>query len=388
MSEANSIQYKAYLGEVYRQMVTSIQRHRGIDTATLTKLANKLSVRTAEQALQYGLIDGLLYDDQVRDTIKNQLGLSKNDGINFMSASKYIEATKQTGSGDRIAVVYADGNIVDGKGEDTEIGSETYRKLLASIRTDEKVKAVVLRVNSPGGSAIASEMIWRELELLKKEKTLVVSMGNYAASGGYYIACMADSIFALPNTLTGSIGVFTLLFDAQKLFNDKLGLNFDGVRTNTYADFGNFTRPMSDFERQVAQRDVDEIYGTFKARVMKGRNMKDAYVDSIAQGRVWSGKDATEIGLVDRIGTMDDAIACAARMAKLDKYAIREYPKRQTLIDKILNPQDDNDAETGSVKALSKQLTPQHAAWLKEYHTLTRMVNIPQARLPFLIQMP
>ncbi len=386
MSDANRIQYKAYLDEVYRQMVGSVSKHRGIDSATLTHLANTLGVRTSEQALRNGFIDGVLYDDQVKDTIRGLIGISKKDAISFMPVSNYVEAIKGFGSGDRVAIVYANGNIVDGKGEDDNIGSDSFRKLLEGIRKDEKVKAVVLRVNSPGGSAIASEKIWRELQLLKKDKPLVVSMGNYAASGGYYISCGADSIFAMPNTLTGSIGVFTLLFDAQKLFNDKLGINFDGVSTNTYADFGNITRPMSDFEKLVAQRDVDTVYGIFKDRVMAGRKLKGAFVDSIAQGRVWSGTDGVAIGLVDRIGTMNDAVACAARMAKLKKYDTREYPKRQTIFDKILSPKD--DAETKTVKVLSKQLTPRHAAWLQEYHSLTRIANIPQARLPFVIQLP
>jgi protease-4 len=197
---------------------------------------------------------------------------------------------------------------------------------------------------------------------------------------------VADSIFALPNTLTGSIGVFTLLFDAQKLFNDKLGINFDGVSTGTYADFGNIARPMSAFERQVAQRDVDSIYSTFKGRVMSGRKLNGPFVDSIAQGRVWSGTDALSIGLVDRIGSLKDAVACAARMAKLKKFSTREYPKRQTIFDKILSPEE--DTETKTMNLVSKQLSPKHAAWLKEYHSITRIANVPQARLPFVIQLP
>lgn len=386
MSDANRAQYQAIIDEAYRQMVVSIGKHRGIDSAALTGLANSLAVRTAEQALQHGLIDGVKYDDEVKDTLKALIGLSKKEDINFMPALKYIEATRSSGTGDRIAIVYADGNIVDGKGEDGEIGGDSFRKMLAGIRSDDKVKAVVLRVNSPGGSAIASEMIWRELSLLRKEKPLVVSMGNYAASGGYYISCVADSIFAQPNTLTGSIGVFSLLFDAKQLFNDKLGITFDLVATNTYSDFGNLARPMTEFEKQVAQRDVDSIYATFKQRVMQGRGLDAGVVDSIAQGRVWSGTHGLAIGLVDHIGGLHDALACAARMAKLKTFATREYPRHRTILDKILSPQDKEDSK--SISLLEKGLPPRQAAWVKGYRSFAQMANVPQARLPFIVQFP
>jgi protease IV len=215
---------------------------------------------------------------------------------------------------------------------------------------------------------------------------LVVSMGDYAASGGYYMACNADSIFAQPNTLTGSIGVFTIMIDAQKMLNNKLGLTFDGVSTNTYSDFGNMARPMSDFEKQVAQNDVDSIYSTFKRRVMAGRNLSGPRVDSIAQGRVWSGKDALKIGLVDKLGGLQDAITCAARMAKADKYNIRNYPQRPSLLEQIMG--DKEDPNTTEIKMFSKQLTPQHKALLREYQVVQQLANRPQMRLPFVFQLP
>ncbi len=385
MSDANKVQYNAFMQSIYSNSIRSISYHRKLDSAMLASWANTLAVRTAEQAFAKGMIDGVFYEDQVRDTLRKLVGLKMGAEIPFMKIGEYSTATRKVGSGDRIAVVFADGNIVGGSDID-QIASDDYRALLSKLRNDDKVKAVVLRVNSPGGSAIASEIIWRELELIKAKKPLVVSMGDYAASGGYYMACNADSIFAQPNTLTGSIGVFTIMIDAQKMLNNKLGLTFDGVITNTYSDFGNMARPMSDFEKQVAQNDVDSIYRTFKSRVMAGRNLSGPKVDSIAQGRVWSGKDAIRIGLVDRMGGLQDAIACAARMAKTDKYNIRNYPQRPSLLEQILG--DKEDPITTEIQMFSNQLTPQHKAVLREYQMVQQLANRPQARLPFVFQLP
>jgi protease-4 len=386
MSEPNKLQYRALMEDVYSSIALSVKKHRGVDTATLSALANGLMVRTAEQALEHGMINGLLYEDGVRDTLRAIAGLKADEDIPFMKISDYHKATKKFTSGDRIAIVYVEGSIVDGKGEDTDIGSDKYRNILSDLRKDSKVKAVVLRVNSPGGSAIASEVIWRELELIRKEKPVVVSMGDYAASGGYYISCGADSIFAQPNTLTGSIGVFTIMVDAQKMFNDKLGINFDGVGTHAYADYGNIARPMTNLERQVAQRDVDSVYAMFKKRVGTARKLNPAKVDSLAQGRVWSGTDALAVGLVDKLGSLQDAISCAARMAKLDDYGLREFPRRFSLLEKLMGKSEEPGVQ--SMRIVEKQLLPQHAAWLREYKSLSSMANVPQARLPFVIQMP
>jgi protease-4 len=386
MSDANRVQYQAYLNQVNTSLLASIGSHRKLDSTQLISMANNLEVGSSEEAFSKGMIDGVLYEDQVRDTIRRLIGIKEKQDIGFMKMDAYIKAIKKAETGDRIAVIYADGAIVGGTGAEGEIGSDTYRSLIARLRNDSKVKAVVLRINSPGGSAIASEVIWRELELLKKEKPLVVSMGDYAASGGYYIACNADSVFALPNTLTGSIGVFSVLWDAQKMFNDKLGINFDGVGTNTYSDFGSLSRPMSAFERQVAQRSVDTVYSLFKNRVMAGRKLAGSKVDSIAQGRVWSGNDALAIGLVDRLGGMQDAINCAAGMAKLEKFKTTAYPQKKSFFERLFGEKE--DPNTTNLNLLSKQLSPQHAAWLKEYKTLEKLANFPQARLPFLIQLP
>ena len=386
MSEPNRLQYRALIEDIYNSLAQSIQQHRGVDSAKLNEVANNMQVQTAEQALEKGLIDEMLYEDGVRERLKTIAGQKKVADISFMKLADYYEATRKYKSGNRIAVVYADGSIVDGKGEEKDIASDKYRNILEELRADDKVKAVVLRVNSPGGSAIASEVIWRELELMKKEKPVVVSMGNYAASGGYYISCGADSIFAQPNTLTGSIGVFTIMMDAGKMFNDKLGINFDGVGTHQYADYGNIARPLSPLEKQVTQQSIDSIYSTFKSRVASGRKLSPATVDSLAQGRVWSGTDALANKLVDQLGGLKEAVACAARMAKLDDYTLREFPKHTNLFERLLGKSD--EPEASSMRVIEKQLLPQHAGWLREYRSLSSMVNIPQARLPFVLQYP
>ncbi len=385
MSDANRLQYQVFLNGIYSQFIQSVAAHRNLDSSNIVQKANELAINTPEQALQAGLIDGVLYEDQVRDSLCTLIGLKKGEEIPFMEIGQYREATRKVGTGDRIAIVYADGVIVDGKGESGEVAADAFRALLSKLREDKKIKAVVLRINSPGGSAIASELIWRELSLIKKEKPLVVSMGEYAASGGYYIAAMADSIFAMPNTLTGSIGVFSVYFNAKQLLNQKLGLTFDGVSTTTYADFGSATRPMSGFEKQVAQRGVDTTYALFKLRVAEGRKLSPAKVDSIAQGRVWTGTDALQIGLIDKVGSLEDAIACAARMANAQKFTIRSYPEVKSFFDRLM---DNTDPNTTEMKLLEKHLGKAPAGWVKELKQLSGMANQTQMRLPFLIQIP
>ncbi len=386
MSDANRLQYNEFLNSIYAHNLRSVSSHRKLDSASLAGLANSLAISTTEQAVAAGMLDGALYEDQVRDTLRKLAGIKQADELRLVKITDYIEATKETGTGDRIAIVHADGNIIGGSSEDgNDIASDDFRALLARLRKDERVKAVVMRINSPGGSAIASEMIWREMGLLKKDKPLVVSMGNYAASGGYYLACAADSIFAQPNTLTGSIGVFSLMLDLKNMLNNKLGITFDGVTTNTYSDYGNLARPMTEFERKVTQNSVDTIYEVFKSRVVAGRKLSGAKVDSIAQGRIWSGADALKIGLVDRLGGLQDAIDCAAKMAKLKKYSTRTYPERPTLMEQILGGKE--DPNTAKIILPGGQFSPEQAALVKEYQLLQNLANQPQARLPFVLQL-
>jgi len=381
MTEANRIQTSAYLGQLYGNYLTNIGKSRKLDTATLHRYANEGLIQNPQDALSYKLVDALKYDDQVMEALRSRIGLDKDADINFVSLTKYESAAdyKSTSGDNKIAVLYAQGNIVGGDGsDDVTISSEQYIKEIRKLRLDKSIKAIVFRVNSPGGSALASETIWRELVLAKKAKPVIVSMGDYAASGGYYISCMADSIFAEPNTLTGSIGVFGVMMNLQSFFKNKLGVTFDGVKTGQYADLGSATRPMTDIERKFVQEGVDSIYATFKSRVVAGRRLSQSVVDSIAQGRVWSGVQAKSLGLVDRLGGINDAIASAAKMAKISSYRLREYPEVKQPLEKLLKSIGGETSESMVKKELGANYTI-----YQQLKRLQLMNGEVQARLPF-----
>jgi protease-4 len=367
------------LSNLYGYFLTQSAEARHMDTATLHSLANTGAIQTPQDAVQHKLIDGVKYDDEVRDEIKQHLKLGKNDKINFIGIGKYADAAdyQQSGS-NRIALIYAEGDIVDGPGSNDNIGGENFRKIIRKARMDKGIKAIVLRINSGGGSALASENIWRELELAKKDKPVVVSFGDVAASGVYYIASGADSIFSNPNTITGSIGVFSLVPDAEGFFNNKLGITFDGVKTATYADAGAIYRPLSEAEKRFMQNSVDRIYMQFKQRVAQGRKKEVAYIDSIAQGRVWSGQDDIKIGLVDKLGSLQHAIDCAARMAKVSDYRLREYPETESWINRLLNQPSGDPA--GKIK---EQIGAEQYQLFQQVVRLKQMCNSVQARMPF-----
>jgi protease-4 len=261
------------------------------------------------------------------------------------------------------------------------IASDDYRAVLQRIRNDESIDAVVLRVNSPGGSALASDIIWREIELLKKEKPVVVSMGNYAASGGYYISCNADSIFADENTITGSIGVFSVVPNLSGFLKNKVGVTFDRVNTSTYADAPSTTRTLNATEQRFMQAGVDSIYFAFKSRVAKGRKKSVAYIDSIAQGRVWTGSDAVKVGLVDKIGTLNDAIATAAKMAKINSYSLRTFPASKSFIEDFIEGYEDKV----KTKAIQQEIGVDQWNVLKQFKSIKQMVGQPQTRMPIFV---
>jgi protease IV len=379
MTPENKEQTIEWLGDLYRHFLLRVSQSRRIDTATLHGLANTGAIQTPQDAVTHKLIDGLRYDDQVKDEIKKNLKLGKYDKINYITINKYAEAADFHQSGkERIALIYAEGNIIDGKGDKENIGSDDYVKLIRKVRLDKSIKAVVFRINSGGGSALASDNIWRELALTKKDKPLVVSFGDVAASGGYYIASPADSIFASPNTITGSIGVFGIIPNMQGFFNDKLGVTFDGVKTATFADAGAVYRPLTDQEKRFVQASVDRIYAQFKQRVADGRKRDTAYIDSIAQGRVWSGEDALRLGLVDRLGGLQEAVETAARMAKVKEYRLREYPERKSFLNELLGRES-----TAPVARIKEQLGEDNYRIYQEMLQVKQMVGVPQARLPF-----
>lgn len=385
MTDANKVQTLVFLNDMYGRFLQAAADGRKMDTAILRKLAVTGVVQSAHDAVKYQLIDGVKYDDEVKTALSNKLKLD-NERINFVSFADYAKAVSYNpySGTDKIALVYADGDIVDGKSEDDRvIASDRFRTLLRKIRLDDGIKAVVFRVNSPGGSALASDVIWREITLIKKKKPVIVSMGDYAASGGYYIACAADSVFANPSTLTGSIGVFGIIPNMQAFLKNKLGITGDGVKTAPYADMGSIDRPLTEMEKRFVQNSIDSIYHTFKTRVAGGRKLSVEYVDSIAQGRVWTGAAATKIGLVDRNGTLQDAIASAAKMAKTSSYQIRTYPDKINVFDQIFKSFQQNT----KAKAIREEIGEDQYKLLKEWKKVQEMVGVTQARLPYNIQL-
>ncbi len=330
MSDKNREQVTAYLGGLYETFLQGISKSRSISTTTLHQLADDYKIQQPNDALQYKLVDGLKYKDEILDVLKGLSNKKKNNNLTTLTINEYaknVANEKGKSSKNKIAVIYANGDIMGGEGSDTQIGSERISRAIRKARTDSTVKAIVLRVNSPGGSALASDVIWREIVLSKKVKPVIASFGDVAASGGYYIGCAADSIFVQPNTITGSIGVFGVIPNFQKLYNEKLGITFDGVKTGKYADIMSTDRPLTAGERLIIQTDVNRVYDGFITRVANGRKKSKTYIDSIAGGRVWVGSDAVRIGLADRTGNFDDAIAAAAKKAKLEDYKVVEFPE-------------------------------------------------------------
>ncbi len=386
MSDANRLQVTSYVGSLYDHFLTGISISRNINKDTLFNYANQLRVQEPEDALKYKMVDGLKYKDEVLAELKQRTGISDKDDVKGVDLADYTStaATKTDDkeekgpSGERIAVIYASGEIASGDGNDNTIGSETISKAIRKVRLDKKIKAVVLRVNSPGGSALASDVIWREVVLTKKVKPIIVSMGDVAASGGYYIACAADSIVAEPNTITGSIGIFSIIPNMQKLFNDKLGITFDGVKTGKYADILDMSRPLTTDEKAVLQHQVNKGYDTFTKAVADGRHKTQAYIDSIGQGRVWTGSQALKIGLVDKLGNIDDAVKVAAKMAKLKDYKLVSYPEQKGLLGNL------GLGVSAKIKqSMLQSELGENYLYYKQIKAVKNMVRIPQARMEY-----
>ena len=329
LSTENREQILTYVGSIWSHVLNNISADRGIPVEKLNSIADNLTGYVAQGALESGLVDGLLYHDQLIDTLKVRSGLTPDDKIALVPMHKYTkvpESKKTPYQKNKISVVYASGSIVNGKGNENNIGGDSFRDVIRKERKDSTVKAIVLRVNSRGGSAIASDMIWRELELAAKDKPVVISMGNYAASGGYFIAAPGTKVMASPTTITGSIGVFGLIPNAGKLMEQKLGVTYETVETNANSDFPSVYRSMNAVDKEAMQRTIEATYSDFVNKVSAGRKMTFNEVDSIAQGRVWSGSDALRIGLVDGFGGLTDAVAEAGRLAGLEAWSLRELP--------------------------------------------------------------
>ena len=380
MSEANREQMDKLLGTVWGQILASISQSRNISVEQLNQIADNLDVLfNAQKALEYGLVDNLYFKDQVLDELKGLTGSNKS--INAVGNANYAKSYKDKNvSKNEVAIIYASGQIFDGKGnEEQAIYSENLSKTIRKAREDKNVKAIVLRVNSPGGSALASAIIGRELDLTKEVKPVIVSMGNYAASGGYWISAKADYIFADPITLTGSIGVFGTFPNAQGFLNDKIGLTFDVAKTNENADFPNFTQPLTEFQYNKLQEMVGKTYNDFTQRVAEGRGLRQTFVDSIGQGRVWAGADAIGLGLVDKLGDMEDAIAYAVEKANLgNDYKVTEWPKQKDFFTRLMESMN----KTDELDAAMKQKLGVYYNYYKGLENLNNNTGI-QARMPF-----
>lgn len=382
MTEANKVQTTVWLNDLYDDLISTTSLSRRINADTLKSYANNYEITNTEKALDVHLIDGLKYDDEVKSEIRKKLGIADGKKINFISLPQYkkVADLKISFSSDKIAVVVAEGEIVYGKGNSDQVSSDEYLTLLRKLRNDKSIKGIVLRINSPGGSSLASEIIWREIELIKNQgKPVVVSMGDVAASGGYYISCNANTIFADSNTITGSIGVFSIIPDISSFMKNKLGVTFDRVKTGEFADGPSLTRPMNDFEKNIMQSQVERVYTDFKNRVASGRNKSIEYVDSIAQGRVWTGSRAKQLGLVDQLGGLQEAIAEAVKLAKVKEYRIKKYPESKSFIDQILNQYPTDLTET----SLKKELGMELYSMMKRIQQLKADKGEIQTRIPF-----
>jgi protease-4 len=381
MSPENRRQLSELVNRSWSKIVEGISASRGISTGRLNLIADSLKAEIPEYALKNRLVDQLAYRDEFLQDLRQKLGLGNNKTINLITLEKYSYVPDPhlvfSGKDGRIAVIYATGDISGGNGDDQSIGSERLSKALRKAREDNRVKAVVFRINSPGGSALASDVIWREVMLTTKEKPVVASFGDVAASGGYYIACPSTKILADPMTITGSIGVFGVVPNLKGLFNNKLGITFDEAKTNANSDYISISKPMSPYQVNVLQSEIEKIYSSFVSKVAEGRHLSEATVDSIGQGRVWSAMDAIKIGLIDDFGGYDKAIEAAANLAKIKNYSLIYLPEQKEPLQEIIDQLTGNETQAAIEKELGEYY--RYYQYLKEIQGMRGV----QARLPF-----
>jgi protease-4 len=381
MSAENRQQIEAYMGNLYQHFVVQIAKSRKINEADFRNIVNELKVRNATDAVNLKVIDGLKYRDEVEALIKTKLALEEKTKISFVNLGKMNKVKGNTSISDnKIGVVYCVGDIVSGSGDDETIGSDRIAETIKKVREDDTYKALVLRINSPGGSALASDVIWREITLCKKVKPVIVSMGAVAASGGYYIAAPADVIVAEPNTITGSIGVFGMLINAKELLNNKLGVKIETVKFGEFSDLGSPDRPLTSAERQVVQNAIDRVYADFVKRVAEGRKLTEAQVDSIAQGRVWSGIEAKQIGLVDEFGGLDRAIEIAVKKAKLSEHRVVSLPELKDPLEEVFKTMSGE----ASAYFMKQELGSNYQSYLEAKKAL--QYQGIQVRMPFTVE--
>ena len=381
MSDANREQLTVLGNSIWGKMAADIAASRNLSVEKLNAVADSmLLIKDIENAVKLGLVDEFSYPTQYRNFLKEQLDVKEDETLNLVSLATYRKSFKEDpGKGsDKIAIIYAVGQIYDGKGGQNTIGDVTLCKEIRRAYKDKDVKAIVMRVNSPGGSALASEIIWNELENAKAAgKKVVTSMGDYAASGGYYISCNSDAIVAESTTLTGSIGVFGMIPSVQRCLESKLGVTIDVVKTNAHSDAMSLMRALTEDEYNAIQSSVDKTYDTFLTRVSDGRGLTKAQVDSIGQGRVWSGSDALQLGLVDKLGNLKDAIAVAAELAGTDKYKIVYYPVKKEWFETLFNKDKEEKEISAAIRSELGELYP-------TYNALQQIIKAKgiQARMP------
>jgi protease-4 len=382
MSDANRLQLRELINEINNTTLADVAESRNLDLDELKNVSSKMMVTSPLDAKNHKLVDSLTYYDGFLADLRARLGLGQNGKISFVKYHKYKKSfTPSASSKNEIAVIVAEGDIIPGKAQEGTIGSDTFAEELRKARTNSKVKAIVLRINSPGGSALASDVMWREVRLASKEKPIIASMSNYAASGGYYLAMGCDSIVAEPNTITGSIGVFSVLFDLSSFLDKKIGITFDEVKTGEVGDLVTFTRPLTEIEKSIWQKKTDKIYEGFTTKAAEGRKMPVEKLRSVASGRVWSGTQAKEKGLVDVIGGFDDAVKIAAQSAGIgDDYKIKLYPKQKTFFAQWLQGLE----ETAKTKMLMYELGEGFETWQQ----IKRVQHYQgaQTRMPFEFQ--
>jgi len=379
MSDENRQQLNELIADLHHSMLQDISASRNISYNELKQIADKMMVTDTKGALQHGLVDSLFYFDQVQGDLRQRLGLEKDEEINFVTFGKYKKSFSSfSASKNEIAVIVADGDILPGKAQNGVIGSDTFAEELRKARTNDRVKAIVLRINSPGGSALASDVMWREIVLTAKVKPVIASMSDYAASGGYYLAMACDTIVAQPTTITGSIGVFSVLFDLSSFLDNKIGITFDEVKTGEVGELITITRPLTNVEKAVWQKRTEEVYNSFTTKAAEGRNMPVDELRKVASGRVWTGTQAKARGLVDVLGNFEDAVKIAAMKAGVDEdYRLRYYPKQKTFIEQWFTEAEDYT----NTRLLRNELGEQYPLYMRIKNVKNYQGS--QTRLPF-----
>lgn len=379
LSDENKLQLNSMLNSIYGEMLNKISESRKISKANLKEISDDMMVQNAKQALKYGLVDSLYYDDQLKDELRERLKVDKDKDISFVKYSKYRKSVKAyKSSKNEVAVIVADGTILPGEADQGIVGSATICEEIRKARTNDKVKAIVIRINSPGGAFQAGDQMWREVVLATQEKPVIASMSDYAASGGYYLAMACDTIVAQPTTITGSIGVFSVLFDLSQFMGNKLGITSEEVKTGKIGELITVTRSLTEVEKDIWQKQTNEIYEIFTAKAASGRHMSQEDIKKIASGRVWTGSQAKDNGLVDVLGGLDDAIKLAAQKGGVaSDYKLRYYPKQKNFLEKLMGDFEQNN----KAKTLQTELG-EYYPWYQRWQKVKQYQGV-QARMPF-----